>query len=410
MRTRMSWSFRIALLAVVLLMAAGFPQAQSNIGKTNQFQAAAVNSSVKGNGTPGHISKWVTNGEIGDSEIIETDGKVSITASLPFVPGVGGGGPVLDITNTGELGFGLIVHSGHGGEAIRAIGVGGNANALRAEGGSGSQIGGYGIVTIGGDRTAGAHGDFPGDGILSKGGDEVDGPDGGLGVVGLGGNNSNGSGGIGVFGVGGQGNGFGNRGGIGISGTGGRGVNGATSGLAGLFGGDVEVTGTFSAATKNFKIDHPLDPENKYLYHTSVESPDMMNIYNGNIITNENGEATVKLPEYFQALNRDFRYQLTVIGTFAHAIIADEIKGNRFVIRTNAPNVKVSWLVTGIRRDAWANRNRSKVEEDKPEQERGSYLHPEAFNQNEDRGVKRWRDQDMLRRKEIREMRTKHRY
>ena len=113
----------------------------------------------------------------------------------------------------------------------------------------------------------------------------------------------------------------------------------------------------------------------------------MMNIYNGNVVTDENGEATVTLPEYFEALNRDYRYQLTVIGTFAQAIVADEVKGNRFVIRTTAPNVKVSWQVTGIRQDAYAKKNRIKVEVEKPGRERGYYLHPEAFNRPEERGV-----------------------
>ena len=153
-------------------------------------------------------------------------------------------------------------------------------------------------------------------------------------------------------------------------------MNGAPDGLAGYFAGDVQVTGNLTKGGGSFKIDHPLDPENKYLYHAFVESPDMKNIYDGNVVTDENGDAIITLPEYLEALNRDFRYQLTVIGTFAQAIVADEIKGNRFVIRTNAPNVKVSWQVTGIRRDAWASKYLINVEEDKPERERGSYLHP----------------------------------
>lgn len=169
------------------------------------------------------------------------------------------------------------------------------------------------------------------------------------------------------------------------------------SGLAGQFDGDVDISGTLSAAVKNFKIDHPLDPENTYLYHVSVESPDMKNIYDGNVTTNENGEAVVELPAYFEALNRDFRYQLTVIGTFAQAIVADEIKANRFTIRTNAPGVKVSWQVTGIRQDGWAKKNRIQVEVEKPERERGFYLHPEAFNLPEERGIEWARNPEMMR-------------
>jgi hypothetical protein len=208
-----------------------------------------------------------------------------------------------------------------------------------------------------------------------------------VGVSAGGGSSNSGSGGQGVFAVGGFGNGAGNIGGIGIETIGGPGENGATNGLAGKFNGNVQVTGILSKGGGSFKIDHPLDPENKYLYHSFVESPDMKNIYDGNITTDENGEAAVKLPDWFEALNGDFRYQLTVIGTFAQAIVAEKIKGNRFVIRTSAPNTEVSWQVTGIRRDAFANQNRIPLEEAKPEVERGHYLHPEAFDQPEEKSV-----------------------
>jgi len=145
------------------------------------------------------------------------------------------------------------------------------------------------------------------------------------------------------------------------------------------FDGDVEVTGTLSKGGGSFKIDHPLDPENKYLYHSFVESPDMMNIYNGNVTTDVNGLAVLTMPEWFEALNRDFRYQLTVIGQFAQAIVSQEIKDNRFAIRTDKPNVKVSWQVTGVRKDAFANANRIPVEQAKNADERGKFLHPEAI-------------------------------
>ncbi len=131
-------------------------------------------------------------------------------------------------------------------------------------------------------------------------------------------------------------------------------------------GGNLNVGGTISKAGGSFRIDHPLDPENKYLYHSFVESPDMMNIYNGNITTDGHGVATVVLPDYFEALNGDFRYQLTVIGEFAQAIIAKKIANGRFTIKTNRPQVEVSWQVTGIRHDAYANAHRIPVTEDKP--------------------------------------------
>ncbi len=163
--------------------------------------------------------------------------------------------------------------------------------------------------------------------------------------------------------------------------------NGANTNYAGYFVGNVHINGILSKSGGSFKIDHPLDPANKYLQHSFVESPDMLNVYNGNITTDANGDATVVLPDYFEALNRDFRYQLTVIGQFAQAIVQDEIMGNRFTIKTDKPNVKVSWQVTGIRQDAWANANRIPVETDKPANERGTYLYPQGFGQPETKGL-----------------------
>src|SRR5580658_3116487 len=141
----------------------------------------------------------------------------------------------------------------------------------------------------------------------------------------------------------------------------------------------VAVVGTLSKGGGSFMIDHPLDPANKYLYHSFVESPDMKNIYDGTITTDGAGLATVTLPDWFEALNRDFRYQLTVIGQFAQAIVASEISGNQFSIRTDKPDVKVSWQVTGIRQDAFANANRIPVEVEKAPADRGRYLYPEVI-------------------------------
>ena len=162
---------------------------------------------------------------------------------------------------------------------------------------------------------------------------------------------------------------------------------GSAQGKAAWFNGDVQVDGNLSKQGGSFKIDHPLDPANKYLYHSFVESPDMMNIYNGNVTTNAEGEAVVTLPEWFETLNRDFRYQLTVMGQFAQAIVANKVANHEFSIKTDKPNVEVSWQVTGIRQDAWANAHRIPVEEQKPTEERGSYLRPELYGAPEEKGV-----------------------
>ncbi len=157
--------------------------------------------------------------------------------------------------------------------------------------------------------------------------------------------------------------------------------------LAGYFDGNVYVNGSIDKLSGSFKIDHPLDPANKYLYHSFVESPDMMNIYNGNVVTDATGNATIPLPEWFEALNRDFRYQLTVIGQFAQAIVVQKVSQHRFGISTDKPGVEVSWQVTGIRQDAWANAHRIPVEEEKDARDRGHYIRPELYGAPEEASV-----------------------
>lgn len=155
-----------------------------------------------------------------------------------------------------------------------------------------------------------------------------------------------------------------------------RGISQFGASLAGDFLGNVRVSGMLIKGGGSFRIDHPLDPKNKYLSHSFVESPDMMNVYNGNITTGPTGEAVVELPSYFDALNRDYRYQLTVIGQFAQAMVMEKISGNRFKIKTDKPRVEVSWQVTGIRKDKFAEEHRIKVESEKSESERGTLQNP----------------------------------
>ncbi|MBX7131235.1 MAG: hypothetical protein K1X67_01015 [Fimbriimonadaceae bacterium] len=162
----------------------------------------------------------------------------------------------------------------------------------------------------------------------------------------------------------------------------------SSSGYAGVFSGNVQVYGTLSKSAGSFKIDHPLAPADKYLYHSFVESPDMKNIYDGVTTTGTNGEAWITLPDWFEALNGDYRYQLTVIderdsADFVMAKVAREIQGGRFKIRTSKPNTKVSWQVTGIRRDPYALRHRIPVEQWKSPEERGYYIHPDLYGADE---------------------------
>jgi hypothetical protein len=325
------------LAALVFSAAYAGPQ---TAGLTKKNQAAAEsNSAIQPAGKPGFYH---------DSTIIG-DGSSStpLGVAVPLQLSGASISSILTVTSTGAFGGGLTA-----------------TGANSATGGSGSGLRGFGGSSTGGT--------------------------GGWGVEAYGGDSNTLSGGLGVYGRGGIGRGAGHKGGNGIYGIAGEGENGAVDGFAGAFVGEVIVYGNFTVGaggTKNFKIDHPLDPENKYLYHAAIESSEVLNIYSGNVTTDENGDAVVGLPDWFEAVNRDFRYQLTVVGTFAQAIVGDKIKDNRFRIKTNAPGVEVSWQVTGIRSDAAIRKHPFKLEQEKTEAERGYYLAPEAYDQPEERGI-----------------------
>ena len=200
----------------------------------------------------------------------------------------------------------------------------------------------------------------------------------GVGVYGV----SEGPGAIGVYGLNTTGNGV-----AGYSASGYAVYGYSDTGYGGYFHGDVHISGNLSKSGGSFKIDDPLDPANKYLSHSFVESPDMKNIYDGVATLDANGEAVVTLPDWFEALNRDFRYQLTCVGGYAPVYVAEEVHDNAFKIAGGKSGLKVSWQVTGIRQDAWANAHRIPVEEDKPANEAGTYLHPDLFGQPATAGV-----------------------
>ncbi len=170
------------------------------------------------------------------------------------------------------------------------------------------------------------------------------------------------------------------------------GVYGGTQGQpnanAGWFQGNVRVTGDLDVTgTKNFRIDHPLDPANKYLNHACIEAPEALNLYTGIVTTDANGIATVELPNYFEALNTNFRYQLTCINQFAQAIVTQKITNNRFVIQTDKPNVEVSWTVTATRNDPAYRLAAKPAETEKEPENKGRYLNPAAYNQPRELGI-----------------------
>jgi hypothetical protein len=252
-----------------------------------------------------------------------------------------------------------------GGTGVSGYGGSSNGNAAY------SSYGGDGVYASGG--TALGINDIGGNGISAYGGNASGADAGGAGVKATGGNGPVGGDGIMTFG--GTGSQF--VGGDGIYAQAGGGADSGS--LAGYFQGNVEVNGNLSKSGGSFKIDHPLDPANKYLYHSFVESPDMKNIYDGTVVTDGSGTAIISMPAWFNALNTDFRYQLTAIGQPAQAWVASELANGSFTIKTSKSGVKVSWQVTGIRQDAWANAHRIPVEVDKAQADQGHYLHPELF-------------------------------
>jgi hypothetical protein len=367
-------------------------------------------AAITGTGTANHITKWLSPTKLGNSNIFDgSAGKVGIGTTAP--------GATLDVNGTavirsnatvdGSLGAGPITatSSSSGGTGIFAnAGSSGGSNGVIAEGATGvaayttvagsiavfgnggnstgsNGVVGYGATGVAGNSTiTGSYGTY-GSGSTGVWGNSA-GTGANVGVLGTGGTGGTGVSGVGdAWGVLGESsNPNGSGGGFGNSSTGDALFTyNQSGGYAAFFDGNVDVDGNLSKAGGSFKIDDPLDPANKYLYHSFVESPDMMNIYNGNATTDASGSAVVQLPEWFETLNRDFRYQLTAIGQFSQAIVASKVANHQFSIKTDKPNVEVSWQVTGIRQDAWANAHRIPVEVEKAQADRGLYLHPELF-------------------------------
>jgi hypothetical protein len=300
-------------------------------------------------------------------------------------------GEGIGVVGTSDTGVGVLAENNIGSTFPALIAVAGSAAS------GGKNNGSPGISATGGDNgccdSSGAGGKG-GAGIVGRGGADV--TNGPVSSPGLGGSFVGGDS-AGCEGTGCRGDG--------IFAMPGKGPLGHVNGLAGFFDGDIQVLGGIFASTKDFKVDHPLDPSNKYLLHASIESSEMMNLYTGNVTTDAQGEAVVPLPEWFETLNTDFRYQLTVIGQFAQAIIAREIGGHQFAIRTSLPNVKVSWQVTGVRQDAFAKAHPLVVEQLKDVRERGYYLHPELYGAPPDKQMEWARHPELMR--QLKEKRNK---
>jgi len=319
-------------------------------------------SPVTGTGTL--ALKWTTAPTSADTAnaIVKRDGAGAFQGGRISGNGVGDFG-VTGQTDT-VVGVGGFANSGYGMQASSNTNLGLFGESNSSYGIEGYSSGSYGIVGISG-YTAGIVGISDGSGSTTTG----YGPDGVVGVT-------SGTFGTGVVAISTTANG-----------TGFLGVNQA-GGQAGFFDGSVDVAGALSKSSGTFKIDHPQDPANKYLYHSFVESPDMMNIYNGDVTLDANGLATVTLPSYFESLNQDFRYQLTAIGGPGPNLhIATKVQNNTFKIGGGQPGMEVSWQVTGVRHDSWANAHRVQVEVEKPAGEKGLYIHPELFGAPQEKSI-----------------------
>lgn len=173
------------------------------------------------------------------------------------------------------------------------------------------------------------------------------------------------------------------------------GVEGRTSSGAGW---GVFSIGRFGATgTKSFRIDHPADPENKYLVHYSTEGPEVINFYRGMVTLDESGIAVVELPAYFSRINLSPSYTLTAVGAPMPMLHVSEkiseealLKGQdaepgdaaplcRFVIAGGAPGGEVSWRVEAVRNDRWVRAARPAAEVEKTGEARGTYQHPELY-------------------------------
>jgi len=167
--------------------------------------------------------------------------------------------------------------------------------------------------------------------------------------------------------------------------------NAGSSNYGGYFDGLLYASSS-SAGVKSFMIDHPLDPANKVLSHSSVESDERLDIYRGTVKTDSKGYAWVVVPDWFSALNKDVQYQLTVIDSgdsdeFVLAKVVSRLRDQQFRIRTSKPRTEVNWLLTGVRHDPTSNAYPLQVERWKNDGERGKYFEPRAYGKDESLGI-----------------------
>jgi len=113
----------------------------------------------------------------------------------------------------------------------------------------------------------------------------------------------------------------------------------------------LHVNGSFAANQKNFDIDHPTKPGYR-LIHSTLEGPEIAVFYRGEAKL-INGEAIVKLPDYFEALTRkeNRTVQLTAKGTEPYLLSAGEVSEGKFNVFGTKKDGEFYWEVKAIRAD-----------------------------------------------------------
>jgi hypothetical protein len=106
---------------------------------------------------------------------------------------------------------------------------------------------------------------------------------------------------------------------------------------------------SFSQGFGTFTMDHPADPQSRILNQYAVGSSELLFEFTGTAFLDGSGRATVMLPDYFEAVCRSPRVQLTGVGT-SDVYVAEKVSGNRFAIG-GKPGTEVYWTVTGERTD-----------------------------------------------------------
>ncbi|MCI0581808.1 MAG: hypothetical protein L0227_02760 [Chloroflexi bacterium] len=342
-----------------------YGQATATSGSVSAVLGVADNVEGYGvqgvNNAAGAGIRGVSNGNVG--VLGESTGGLGVAGTSDTDFGVAGSSTssagVYGVATSGYAGMYGESSSGYGVIGLSSSSAGVYGSSTTGAGMHGSSTSGYGVRGESGSGYALYGESASGNGV--RGGSTTS----GNGVSGLS------SSGYGVYGFSGSN--------AGVYGT-------SITGYAGYFDGALYANSAH-ANVKAFRIDHPLDPAGQVLMHSCVESNERKLVYDGVVTTDAKGEATIELPAYFGALNRDLRYQLTVIGSFAQAMVQSKVTGNRFTIATSEPRVEVSWQISGVRQDAYAKAHPLVVESAKTGREKGRYLNPLEHGQPASSGV-----------------------